>query len=189
MIQGNLEYLMSSLPHLTFNDSDEVRKRVNSILSKYAGAAREGYDLIDILDFEAEKFLSASSSAIYQSIALEDIHETNFRNSSNAVLAEFANWMHWLKNEIAELRNARRQKLKQTDQRKRALPIEQGTPLQEEVQLLRLQWNKADELAVGHNSDFSELVTYKLKLMILLRWWSFDKKRGIETFQEITKPN
>jgi hypothetical protein len=180
---------MCSLPHLTFNDSVEARKRVSSILTKYAGAAHEGDDLIDILDLEAEKFLSASSSAIYRKIALEDIHEAEFRNSSNAVLSEFANWMHWLKNEIAALRTSRKQKLKQPEQRKRALPIEYGTPLQEEVQLLRLQWNKADELAVGHNSDLGELVTYKLKLMILLRWWSFNKKRGFETFQEITKPN
>lgn len=187
MIQGNLEYLMSSLPHLSFHNTSEVRNRVESILRKYAGPVHEEDDLIDILDAEAAKFLPPGKQHSFERLSLANVHQSAFRESKDKAIAEFANWMYALKTDLAEMRKARRDKRSQSSQKKRALPIEPGSPLEEEVQLLGLQWDMADEIAVGHHADFGALISYKLKLMILLRWWSFDPKQGFEVFKSNTK--
>jgi len=187
MIQGNLEYLMSSLPHLSFHNTGDVRNRIVSIFRKYAGPVHEEDDLIDILDAEAAKFLSPGKLQSFESLSLENVHKSAFRDSKDKAIAEFANWMYRLKTDLAEMRRARRDKRSQTSQTKRALPLEPGSPLEEEVQLLELQWAMADEITVGHHADFSALISYKLKLMILLRWWSFDAERGFAVFKSNTK--
>lgn len=187
MIGGNLEYLMSSLPDLSLRNTQEVRSRVSSILRKYAGPAAEGKSLIDILDDEADKFLTPAAGRLLRQIELNSIHQTAFRQSGNGVLSAFSNYAFSLREAVRQLRMARRKDAGQISSQKQPLPITPGTPLEEEIQLLKLQWNKLEELSIGHYADLSAMIVYKLKLMILLRWWSFDMDKGFETFTRLTK--
>jgi len=187
MIGGNLEYLMTSLPNLSFQDTPEARSRVSATLKKYAGPAAEGKSLIDILCDEAEKFLTPGTRVLLRQINLNTIYHPTCRQSKNGVLSAFSNYMFSLKKAVRKLRMERRKDDRQASSQKQLLPLTPGTPLEEEIQLLKMQWDKLEELSIGHYADFGALIIYKLKLMILLRWWSFDTNKGFETFIRLTK--
>jgi hypothetical protein len=186
MITGDLEYLISSLPHLSFENTNEERSSVVSILKKYANTSEAKKGIVAILEGEAEKFMKPEVYQIFQQINLKNIHSQAFRESKNKVLASFANYMYALKKDIQELRIFRKNESESTS-KKPAIPLVPGTPLEEEIQLLKWQWGKLEELSTGHYSDFGALVIYKLKLLLLLRWWSFDKERGFDNFLNSTK--
>jgi len=187
MIAGNLEYLMSSLPYLSFQDTEEARSKVHSVLKKYAGSSEGEKNTIEILDEEAQKFLNPENYQFFQKIGLDTIHSENFRNHRNKVLAEFSTYMHNLKESVRQLRIFRKNSGEGSRPETPPLPLEPGTPLEEEIQLLKWQWYKLEELSLGHYSDFGALAIYKLKLLLLERWWSFDQEQGFAIFLNATK--
>ena len=87
--------------------------------------------------------------------------------------------------DLRELRIARRVGLEPPAEVK--LPMVSGTPLEKEVQIIRWQWEKLEELSIGHYADFGALCAYKLKLLLLKRLWGFDKEKGFEKFKRITE--
>ncbi|KPM30880.1 Hypothetical protein I595_2857 [Croceitalea dokdonensis DOKDO 023] len=186
MISGDLEYTISSLPYLSFQDTAEERSKVLSILKKYAHPSESEKDLITILDGETRKFLPQKAYEIFQQIELNTIHSEAFQKSGNNVLAAFSSYMHSLKKDVQQLRIFRRNESESTT-KKLPLPLVPGTPLEEEIQLLQWQWDKLEELSLGHYADFGALVIYKLKLQLLLRWWGFDQEQGFENFLNTTK--
>ena len=187
MFTGNLEYLMSSLPHLIFKDGDEERLRVFSILKKYADPIRKDSSLVAILEEEAMKFLSPSEFIVFRQIDLNSIHSEHFQKSRNTVLTAFSNHVFWLKSETRKLRLSRRKGAESSSIIKTLLLENPGNPLNEEIQLLKWQWTKLEDLSIGHDSDFEGLCIYKLKLLILLRWWGFNPKKGFDVFLTLTK--
>lgn len=186
MIVGDLEYLMGSLPNLTFQDTDEVRSKVFSILRAYAAPSVSEKKPISFLDAEARKFLGPSTYRTFQQIDLTAIHTEPFQKSKNKQLAAFSKFMYALKKDIRQLRISRKNG-EDPMTKKTKLPLVPGNPLQEELQLLKWQWDKLEELSIGHYTDFGALVIYKLKLSLLLRWWGFDQERGYENFLNNTK--
>ena len=184
MIQGNLEYLVSSLPYLSFQYAEEERRRVVSIFARYAGPAAQEKGILSIFEDEAGKFLPPDDFQTLKRIRLEDIHGPSFRKSGNKVLATFSGYAYSLKKDIRQLRLARKSNLEEPAHRKTSLPLIQGNPLEEEIQLMKWQWDVLEELSVGHYADFGALCIYKLKLLLLMRWWGFDRKKGFEKFLE-----
>ncbi|WP_303315763.1 hypothetical protein Q4Q34_14185 [Flavivirga abyssicola] len=188
MISGNLEYLMSSLPYLSFQDTEEVRSKVAFLLQKYSRSLTEEKSLITILDDEAKKFLMPNNFNLLSQINnLNTIYSMAFQQSKNRMLADFSSYAFAMKEDIKQLRMSRRNGLEQHLLTKVTLPITPGDPLEEELQLLKLQWDKLEALSNTHYADFSALIIYKLKLLVLLRWWSFDKEKGFEIFLQTTK--
>ena len=187
MIAGNLEYVIGSLPHLSFKDTDEERSKVVSLLQKYAGPSETGKGIVAILDGEAGKFLSSGSHRIFQQINLATIHSETFQKSRNSILATFSSYVFALKKGVQQLRTARKNGADPSITKKLPVSLGPGTPLEEEIQLLKLQWDQLEELSMGHYTDFSALCIYKLKLLLLLRWWSFDEKQGYANFLNSTK--
>jgi hypothetical protein len=187
MITGNLEYIMCSLPNLSFHDRDEERQMVFSILKKYKGPSEMDKSIIVILEEEVSKFLSPKEFRLYQQIDLKNIHSEVFRRSKNKVLKAFSTYVFLLKKQIQQLRISRKNRVNPSTTKKPLLPLIEGTPLEEEIQLMKWQWEKLEELSVGHFADFGALCLYKLKLLILIRLWSFDKDRGFDNFLNIIK--
>ena len=140
MIQGNLEYLVSSLPYLSFQDAEEERRRVVSIFARYAGPAAQEKGILSIFEDEAGKFLPPDDFQTLKRIRLEDIHGPSFRKSGNKVLATFSGYAYSLKKDIRQLRLARKSNLEEPAHRKTSLPLIQGNPLEEEIQLMKWQW-------------------------------------------------
>lgn len=186
MILGDLEYVMCSLPYLSFQDTDEERSRVFSILKKYAGPAESEQDIITILEKEAGKFLDPKAYGVFRQISLDTIHSDSFQQSTNHVLATFSKYVYALKKDVRQLRYSRRKAL-DSPVKKPDIPLIPGTPLEEEIQLLRWQWDKLEEISIGHYADFGSLCIYKLKLLLLFRWWNFDREKGFANFLNSTK--
>ncbi len=190
MITGNLEYLMSGLPYLSFLDTAEERSKVISLFQKYGGSPEETKGVVRILEEEANKFLSTKSQQLFQQIDLKTIHSEAFQKKGNGKgLFDFSKYMNALRKDLKKLRISRKNGETATNAKKPSLPLIPGTPLEEEIQLLQWQWDKLEELSIGHYSNFTALCLYKLKLMVLLRWWSFDTEIGFEHFLNLTKEN
>jgi hypothetical protein len=182
MIGGTLEYLVSSLPNLTFQNSEEARERVFGLLQKYAGVAADELSPSEILDNEAQKFLPASIFKLFQKISLENIHELAFQQSKSIVLSSFSKFTFDLKKEIKQWRLSEKGNGGDSSRSSLEKLFGQGTPLEKEIQIMKYQWEKLDELSRGHYTDLEALITYKIKLLILLRWWSFHVEKGFENF-------
>jgi hypothetical protein len=187
MISGNLEYLMSSLPELSFPGTVAARRKVYALLQHYAATEEEEPDLIRILDDEAAKFLSRRDLSLLQNIRLDRIYQPEYQASRCRLLARFAQYDAQLRQQVADLRKRRRNNGAKEGPPPGADWLASGDPLHEESQLQQLRWQQVEELASGHYADLAALVAYKLKLLILRRQWSFDARRGTKLFRELTK--
>ncbi|MFC2114321.1 DUF2764 family protein [Bacteroidota bacterium] len=164
-----------------------MRKNVSSILQKYAGGeADTSLDLI--LHEEAQKFLSEKDFLIFCSLDLDTIFAEKFQKSGNQLLSEFSKYNYAIREIIQQIRIGRISKKQTAGHKEFEHFLTPGNPLEEEQQLLKYQWDKLDELSLEHYTDFSALISYKLKLLILLRWWSFNAETGFERFQQASKP-
>ena len=104
MITGDLEYLISSLPYLTFQDTGEERSKVFSILKKYAAPSEAEKGIGVIFDDEARKFFNPPAYRIFEQIDLNTIYSDAFQKSKNKVLGAFSTYMYSLKRDIEQLR-------------------------------------------------------------------------------------
>ena len=189
MIGGSFEYLVSSLPSLPFQNTEEVKSRVIGLLQKYAGTTDHQIGPVEILDSEVQKFLPVSTFLIFQSISLKNIHELQFQQSNNTVLSTFSKFNFELKEQIMRFRISEEGNEKGSTKSSIEKIIGEGTPLDKEIQIMKYQWDKLEELSVGHYANLEALITYKIKLIILLRWWSFDAEKGFETFNRMITNN
>jgi len=189
MISGTYEYLMSSLPNLSFVNTKEYRKRVIGLLEKYEGPDASDMSIIKIVDREAEKFLPASDFQVFKSMHLNNIHEKSFQTSGIKILSSFSKSMYELKKQLKVLRTADKDKIKSISLGHIESLISAANPLEKEVQLMRYQWNILEDLSADHFSDMEAVFSYKLKMLLLLRWWSFDEKAGFSRFIKMTSNN
>ena len=187
MIAGNLEYLMSSLPNLSFGNTEALQHEVSSIFKKYHLTSEASDNLLPILNAEAKKFLTKTQYDNFLRIQLSNIHREDFRESSNGVIAAFSIFMHNLKHELKIFRSNRQLEDAPSHPTFDSLPELSTNPLKAEVQLLKMQWNQLEALSIGHYSDVTALYIYKLKLELLLRWWSFNEDVGFKIFKETIK--
>jgi flagellar motor switch/type III secretory pathway protein FliN len=177
------------LPNLSFQNSEEAKSKVFGLLQKYAGITADEVSPVEILDSEAKKFLSASTFDFFQKINLRNIHDLEFQQSRSKVLSSFSKFTFDLKKEIKKLRIAQKEKEEKSSRNSLEQLMSQGTPLEKEIQIMKYQWEKLEELSIGHYADLEALITYKVKLMILLRWWSFHAEKGFENFTRMTTNN
>ena len=63
--------------------------------------------------------------------------------------------------------------------------VNQDSPLEAEISLDRLRWEKLDDLGKGHYFDIDYLVTYALKLQILARWEQINSSDGMQALQNL----
>ncbi|UMB62030.1 hypothetical protein MHL31_07505 [Lutibacter sp. A80] len=184
---GNLEYLMSSLPNLSFQHEKDTQVKVTSLLKKYADSSVRESSLVVILNNEAAKFLSSNESRLFQEINLKNIHSNSFQISKYKVLSDFSSYVFNLKKEVEQLRLYRKSKDHQINQNKKNIQIIPGNPLEEEKQLIKFQWDRLELISAGHYADFEALISYKLKLMLLIRLWSFNQNKGFNIFESTIK--
>ncbi len=189
MIGGTLEYLMNSLPHLSFQDTSEVRDRVLGLLQKYKGDTVEELSPVEVLEKEAQKFLPASRFDAFREIDLKNIHRAAFQKDKSKVVSAFAKFDLNLKKDIRAWQISQNDKEKKVVKNKLEKMIGEGNPLEKEIQIMKYQWDKLEDLSTDHFADFEALITYKLKLLILLRWWSFNQEKGLERFIQMTTNN
>jgi len=187
MLTGNLEYMMSSLPNLSFSNSEALQHEVKSLFQKYALSNDASINLVSMLNSEAEKFLSTRQFQQFQKIQLATIHREEYQQSSYPVVAEFSAFVLQLKQELKAYRIQRKLgEMTQTNGTSLIVELPKN-PLKAELYLLQLQWKKLEEISLEQYSNLSALIVYKLQLELLLRWWSFNEEVGFTIFQETLK--
>ena len=187
MLGGTYEYLLSSLPNLLFQNTEEVRARTVNLFQKYAGGNSEPLSLTEILDLEAQKYLPKSAFEVFQKLNLNTIHEASFQNSKNTLLSAFAKFNFELKSELKKWRISQGENDGKAEHGKIEMIIGEGTPLEKEIQIMKYQWNALEDISAGHFADIEAVFSYKIKLMILQRWWSFDTRKGMRQFIQMTQ--
>ena len=63
--------------------------------------------------------------------------------------------------------------------------VSQDSPLEAELYLDRIRWDKIEELQKGHYFDIDYLILYALKLQILKRWQGIRSGSGREVLKEV----
>lgn len=183
ILAGNLEFLLSSLPYLHFSNSLEFKNRVKTIFHAYA-KENQSLSLPQILDLETAKYVSEKDYELFSELNLKNCHSIKFQKSNYPVLAQFAQFSFALKTELQTLRNNE----KETQLTKNSFEfIEQisGNPLEKEIQLITLQWQELERLSIGFYADFNQLIAYKLQLLLLLKWWTYNETVGFENYQKL----
>ncbi len=183
MNTGDLEYLMCSLPELSFDLEGHNRKAVESLLSSYSGILAGDSRAVQSLNLEAAKFLPDHKSKLFTELELENLHEERFRISPLKILSDFANFRYEMRNAILTYRRSlKNPPLKGTEPVH--LPDLDGNPLENEIRLLRFQWNRLEDMAHGQHSGFGALLIYRFRLLLLNRLWSFQARRGFRNYLE-----
>jgi hypothetical protein len=186
MIGGRYEYLLSSLPTLYFENTDEAKQRVIGLLEKYQSNQSKQFNAADILDNEVHKFFPDHLFQTFRSVNLTNIHNEIFQSSKSKVLSEFSIFRNELLSDLKDWRTTQNGGMNKAKNKTLEEILKKGTPLEKEIQLMRYQWEKLEDFAAGHFYDFESLFTYKIKLLILLRWWSFDDVKGLAIFNKLT---
>lgn len=186
MIDNSYEYLLSSLPYLSFSDEEAAKSRVYGLLDRYAGSAQAALSPVAVLDAEARKFLPAAAFTLFRKLDLRQVHGPEFRQAPIPLLADFAHFNFELKRGLRAWRLAKQGSAPAPVRPAVVDFIGRGTPLEREIRLLEYQWNHLQDLATGYFAGQDAVFAYKLKLLLLLRRWSFDPQRGFARFTELT---
>jgi len=155
-------YLASQLPLLTFDK--EPAMSVTAFLE------------------EGRKWLSPMDWKILTEVS---INAVTAEKSDLVALRDYRNYEHALRSELLHYRRA----LRNREEYKPALfaltVLKEGNPLEIEKKLLRLRWQRIEELEFGHYADLEFLALYYLRLQLLMRLQKFDKEVGKAKFKTI----
>jgi hypothetical protein len=186
MLSGNLEYLISSLPHLQFTNVTKHRNRVHGLFKAYT-LNEETSSLISILNQEAAKYLSTEKARLFNEIKLDTIHHSEFQNSKYRVLSGFSKFSLRLKTQLKSLRDSRKEPPEMANTRINTIVLEDANPLEQEILIMYFKWQELEQLAMGHYSDFEALIAYKIKLLLMVRQWRFNEKIGYKKYLDLIK--
>ena len=103
-----------------------------------------------------------------------------------SVVRRVQEFEHTLRLDLSQWRQAR----KKNQEYKPIFPlslVKEGNPLEIEKKLLRLRWQMIESLEQDHHFDLELLTLYYLKLQIQSKLAEYDKEKGMESFQQISK--
>jgi len=150
-------YFVSQLPFLTFGQESYVDRE--SFLE------------------QARKWLSAKDFSSVSSVNLDDFYS---QAGDNEILVNYKNFEKALREEIAFFRKSESYVRTSFN-----LNLNEGTPLEIERSLLRLRWKFIESLEEGHFFDLEILILHFLKIQVLERLFTFDKKKGAVIFDKL----
>jgi len=130
---------------------------------------------------EAYKWLSAEDYAQLEKV---DLNATEPDKNDPDIVRRIKNFELDLRLELVEWRTAQK---KNQDYKIIAFPanlVREGDPLTVEKNLLLWRWQFLDSLEFGHYFDLEFLIMYYLRLQILKRLFTFNKKIGREKYQQ-----
>jgi len=130
---------------------------------------------------EAGKWLSPEDLKQLEQVELA---ATEIRKSDPAIMKQVKEFELALRRELVNWRTAQK---KNQDYKIAAFPanlVREGDPLTVEKNLLLWRWQYLETLEFGHYFDLDFLFLYYLRLQILQRLFTFDKKLGREKYQQ-----
>jgi len=155
-------YLASQLPLLTFDR--EPAMSVTTFLE------------------EGRKWLSPPDWKILNEVTINAVAA---EKSDLMALRDYKNYEHALRTELVQYRRALRNREEYKPAVFSLTVLKEGNPLEIEKKLLRLRWQRIEELEFEHYADLEFLALYYLRLQILMRLQKFDKEVGKAKFKTI----
>ena len=157
-------YIVSQLPMLFFD--------------------KETYMTIDYLIEEAQKWLSPADFDILSRVDMNDI---SIDKKGPKLWQQYKEYEFQFRDELALWRKSLKigQEFKPI-----SFPlslVKEGNPLEVERKLLKRRWDFIEALEQDHHFDLEFLIFYYLKLQILHRLSIFNKEKGMEIFQNISR--
>jgi len=135
---------------------------------------------------EAEKWLPNSALRLLGQVAENGVAASSTGGQrlpgSLSGLVEFKAQLH---EDVALWRQARRSG---EDYRPRVFDrsaVEEGTPLEVERNLMKLEWDLLEELEAEHHFDLERLVVFLCKLLVVQRLEIFDREEGMRVFRNL----
>ncbi len=157
-------YLISQLPSLVFDKSSYMSKE-------------------SFLD-EAGKWMNARDVSLLSEV---DFNNTELNGKLPSDIQSYQNYEKAFRLEVEAWRKARKSGLDYKPSLFPASMIKEGNPLEVEKKFLQTRWQFIDDMEKDHHFDLVFVMLYYLKLQILGRLMAFDKQKGIETFQKVSK--
>lgn len=157
-------YLISQLPSLTFDKSS--------------------YMTTDLFLEEAEKWLDGRDFKLLSKIELGSIDLVKQFPGS---LQTYQKVENEFRNEVAAYRKANKEDLDYKPSLFPTSTLKEGNPLEIEKKLLFFRWQLIEEMEVEHHFNLAFIMLYYLKLQILQKLAQFDKQKGMEKFQKVSK--
>ncbi|MFH1214238.1 MAG: DUF2764 family protein [Candidatus Neomarinimicrobiota bacterium] len=142
---------------------------------------RESALTIDNFLDEAHKWLSGSD---YRQLERVDFMATEIKPDDPQIIKKIKVFELSLRQELVNWRTARQ---KSQDYKIMALPanlVREGNPLVVEKNLLLWRWQFLEVLEAGHNFDLDFVILYYLRLQILKKLFTYNKKLGREKYQQ-----
>jgi len=102
-----------------------------------------------------------------------------------AVIAEWKEFDRYLREGLAEIREARKSDARESVPLFFKEILEERTPLLMDTAIENKRWTFLDEKEAWYHFDINFLILYYLKLQVLERLGSFDKGNGIERFDKL----
>ena len=133
---------------------------------------------------ETAKWLSRRDYAILSRARYDS---TDIDISRPRLLKEYIQQEHRFRNELAAWRKAQKEGV---DYKAESFPVslvKDGNPLEVERALLRRRWEKISQVEHNYHFDLEFLILYFFKLQILEKLSVYNKEKGLEIFQKISK--
>jgi len=157
-------YLIAQLPALVFD--------------------KMSYMNIPVFLEEAGKWMTRRDLQKLQSVVLLDpvVEETHPK-----VIRRVQQFENRIRTDLAEWRQAAKKRTEAKPESFSVSILKEGNPLEVEKKLLHLRWQVIESMEPDHHFDLDFLMLYYLKLQILQKLSEYDKEKGMERFQKISK--
>lgn len=138
-------------------------------------------------------FLDSCASELTQS-GMDILRETDYNNN---FLKEWESFNRGLNNELVRTRAAKKGKDPNKYLREDSgmnpfiaplahWSVNQDSPMEAELYLDRVRWDKIEEIKTGHYFDIEYLLAYGLQLRILERWHRINSADGVKVLETLT---
>jgi hypothetical protein len=145
---------------------------------------KPSYMTVSLFMEEAGKWMSRRDLKKMTSVELMD--PTVSKNHSETI-RRVQQFESRLRQELAEWRQAAKNGGEAKPESFPVSVLKEGNPLQVEKKLLHLRWQFIENMEPDHHFDLDFLMLYYLKLQILRKLSEYDKDKGMERFQQISK--
>ncbi len=133
---------------------------------------------------EAEKWLSRRDFAILSRARYDS---TDIEIKKPGLLQQYVEWEYKFRRELADWRRSMREGMDYKPESFSVSLVKEGNPLEVERALLKRRWDFIEQAESDHHFDLEFLILYFFKLQILEKLSLFNKEKGLEIFQKISK--
>jgi len=129
----------------------------------------------------------AEADSDYEMLRQARFDAIGLKDRKNDLLRRYVAWESQFRIELSAWRKAARDSLDYKPESFSLSLVKEGNPLQIEMAMLKRRWDFIEQLEPDHHFDLEFLILYFFKLQILEQAALYNKEKGLEMFQKISK--